>query len=68
MASEAMLTVLEERGQSYLFKLRLTQNVKHYIERVFWNEGCLALQPGHVDVQIHPVNALKFQGEVPFIR
>lgn len=39
LASEAMLAALEERGQSYLFKLRLTQNVKRYIERVFWNEG-----------------------------
>jgi len=33
-----MLQALEERGQAYLFKLRLTKNVKRYIEKLFWHE------------------------------
>ena len=36
LASESMLQALEERGQAYLFKLRLTTNVKRYIEKLFW--------------------------------
>ena len=28
---------LEARGQGYLFKLRLSKNVKRHIERVFWD-------------------------------
>ncbi|MBI5634452.1 MAG: transposase [Nitrospirae bacterium] len=39
LGSEDMLSALERRAQSYLFKLRITANVKRYIERVFWNEG-----------------------------
>ncbi len=30
---------LEERGQHYLFKLRLSKNVKRHIEKVFWDSG-----------------------------
>lgn len=37
LAGEPMLKALEARGQPYLFKLRLTKNVKRYVERVFWN-------------------------------
>jgi hypothetical protein len=40
---EPVLEALEERGQSYLFKLRLTANVKRYIEKLFfehdWSEA-----------------------------
>jgi hypothetical protein len=35
---EPMLCALEERGQAYLFKLRLTRNVKRYIEKLFWEQ------------------------------
>jgi hypothetical protein len=35
---EPILSALEERGQAYLFKLRLTQNVKRYIEKLFWEQ------------------------------
>ena len=38
LSSESMLQALEERGQAYLFKLRLTKNVKRYIEKLFWHE------------------------------
>jgi hypothetical protein len=38
LSSESMLGALEERGQSYLFKLRLTRNVKRYIEKLFWEQ------------------------------
>jgi hypothetical protein len=38
LASESMLQALEERGQAYLFKLRLTTNVKRYIEKLFWEQ------------------------------
>jgi hypothetical protein len=34
--SETMMRALEQRSQPYLFKLRLTKNVKRHIERVFW--------------------------------
>jgi hypothetical protein len=37
LAGEPMLASLESRAQRYLFKLRLTKNVKRYVERVFWN-------------------------------
>lgn len=33
-----VLETLEERGQSYLFKLRLTANVKRYIEKLFFEQ------------------------------
>lgn len=38
LASESMLQALEEREQAYLFKLRLTTNVKRYIEKLFWEQ------------------------------
>jgi hypothetical protein len=38
LASESMLQALEEREQAYLFKLRLTTNVKRYIEKLFWEK------------------------------
>ena len=34
--SDPVITELEKRGVSYLFKLRLTKNVKRYIEKNFW--------------------------------
>jgi len=37
--SDTLMTPLEERQQSYLFKLRLSKNVKRHIERVFWDAG-----------------------------
>ena len=39
LGSQDMLSALEKRARRYLFKLRITANVKRYIERVFWNEG-----------------------------
>jgi hypothetical protein len=39
LAGEPMFCALEGRGQSYLFKLRLTHNVKRYIEKLFWEKG-----------------------------
>lgn len=39
MAGEPMFKALEDRGQKYLFKLRLTRNVKRCIERLFWEQG-----------------------------
>lgn len=39
MAGEPMFKALEDRGQKYLFKLRLTPNVKRYIEQLFWEQG-----------------------------
>lgn len=38
LSSEDMLSGLERRNRHYLFKLRMTANVKKYIERIFWNE------------------------------
>jgi hypothetical protein len=38
MAGEPMFKALEDRGQKYLFKLRLTRNVKRYVERLFWEQ------------------------------
>jgi len=35
--SDTLMRPLEERQQSYLFKLRLSKNVKRHIERVFWD-------------------------------
>jgi len=43
---EPMLCALEERGQSYLFKLRLTKNVKRYIEKLFWEQDWSAVREG----------------------
>jgi len=39
LAGEPMLYALEARGQNYLFKLRLTRNVKRYVEKCFWDEN-----------------------------
>ena len=38
LSGEPLLCALEERGQSYLFKLRPTANVKRYIEKLFWEQ------------------------------
>src|SRR6201981_1453068 len=43
---EPMLCALEERQQSYLFKLRLTKNVKRYIEKLFWEQDWSNLKEG----------------------
>ena len=37
--TDTVMQGLEERSISYLFKLRLTKNVKRYIQQVFWTEG-----------------------------
>ena len=37
--SDLVMRSLEERGQPYLFKLRLSKNVKRHIERMFEHEG-----------------------------
>ena len=37
--ADTFMKPLEERGQPYLFKLRLSKNVKRHIERVFWDTG-----------------------------
>jgi hypothetical protein len=37
--NEPTMAALEARALHYLFKLRLTRNVKRYIERIFWNGG-----------------------------
>jgi len=43
---EPMLCALEECGQSYLFKLRLTRDVKRYIEKLFWEQDWSELKAG----------------------
>ena len=37
--SDPLMAPLEARQQSYLFKLRLSKNVKRHIERIFWEAG-----------------------------
>ena len=37
--SDTVMSMLEERDQAYLFKLRLSKNVKRHIERMFEHEG-----------------------------
>lgn len=37
--TDAIMAALEERQQPYLFKLKLTRNVKRHIERLFWEAG-----------------------------
>ena len=37
--TDTVMQGLEERRIPYLFKLRLTKNVKRYIQNVFWTEG-----------------------------
>lgn len=37
--SDGFMKPLEDRQQSYLFKLRLSKNVKRHIGRVFWDAG-----------------------------
>jgi Transposase DDE domain len=46
LAGEPLLCALEERGQRYLFKLRLTQNVKRYIEKLFWEKDWIKAGQG----------------------
>ena len=35
--ADTIIGPLEQRGQGYLFKLRLSKNVKRHIEKVFWD-------------------------------
>ena len=37
--SDPVMKGLEERSIPYLFKLRLSKNVKRYIQKIFWAEG-----------------------------
>ena len=37
--TDPVMQGLEERGIPYLFKLRLSKNVKRYIQQVFWTDG-----------------------------
>ena len=37
--TDTVMQGLEERSIPYLFKLRLTKNVKRYIQKIFWAEG-----------------------------
>ena len=37
--SDTFMAALEDRQQAYLFKLKLSKNVKRPIERVFWEAG-----------------------------
>ena len=37
--SDGVMAALEERQQPYLFKLKLSKNVKRHIERIFWDAG-----------------------------
>ena len=37
--TDTVMLGLEERSIPYLFKLRLTKNVKRYIQKIFWAEG-----------------------------
>jgi hypothetical protein len=37
--SDTLMAALEERRQPYLFKLKLSKNVKRHIERIFWDAG-----------------------------
>ena len=37
--SDGIMVALEERKQPYLFKLKLSKNVKRHIERIFWDAG-----------------------------
>ena len=39
LGTDPVMQGLEERGIPYLFKLRLSKNVKRYIQKVFWTEG-----------------------------
>ena len=44
--NEPVLAGLEARALPYLLKLRLTKNVKRYIERIFWSGGWEAAGQG----------------------
>ena len=37
--NDAMMLALEQRSLPYLFKLKLTKNVKRYLEHIFWSAG-----------------------------
>jgi hypothetical protein len=39
LGSHTMMAALEQRQQPYLFKLKLSKNVKRHIERIFWDAG-----------------------------
>ena len=39
LGAHTLMAPLEARQQPYLFKLRLSKNVKRHIERVFWDAG-----------------------------
>ena len=36
---DATMRALEDRKIAYLFKLKLSKNVKRYLEQIFWSEG-----------------------------
>jgi hypothetical protein len=44
--ADTFMKPLEERSQPYLFKLRLSKNVKRHIERVFWDADWAAAGQG----------------------
>lgn len=37
--NDAVMLALEQRGIPYLFKLKLTKNVKRYLQQIFWSDG-----------------------------
>jgi hypothetical protein len=37
--ADGIMAALEARQQQYLFKLKLSKNVKRHIERIFWDAG-----------------------------
>jgi hypothetical protein len=39
LGAHPIMAALEQRGQPYLFKLKLSKNVKRHIERIFWEAG-----------------------------
>jgi len=44
--SDTLMAALEGRRQAYLFKLKLSKNVKRHIERIFWDAGWMAAGQG----------------------
>jgi Transposase DDE domain group 1 len=43
---DTLMAALEERQQAYLFKLKLSKNVKRHIERLFWDAGWMEAGQG----------------------
>ena len=43
---DTLMGQLDERQQGYLFKLKLSKNVKRHIERVFWDAGWISAGQG----------------------